>query len=410
VVRVASGNFLEMYDFQIFGYYAAAIAHTFFPGGSEFASLMLSLATFGAGFLMRPLGAIVLGTYVDHVGRRRGLLLTLGLMAIGTVSIACTPSYASIGLLAPLLVLAGRLVQGLSAGVENGGVSVYLSEIATPGHKGFYVSWQTASQQVGVMFTATLGLALAMHFSNDEMNRWGWRIPLLIGCAIIPLVFLLRHSLEETPEFQRKRPPAAREILRTLARHWTLVLRGTMLTVMTTVSFYMITAYTPTFGASVLHLAAKDNMIVTLCVGASNFCWIVVSGSLSDRIGRRSIMIAVTILALLTAYPAFSWLIAEPSFARLMMVELWVSFLFGMYNGPMLTFLTEIMPASIRTVGFSLSYSCATALFGGFTPAISMFLIHQTGNRAMPGLWLSFAAACGLIATMFTSRKLAEGS
>src|SRR3979409_487068 len=160
VVSVASGNFLEMYDFQVFGYYAAAIAHTFFPSGNEFGSLLLSLVTFGAGFLMRPLGAIVLGAYIDHRGRRDGLLLTLGLMAFGTVSIACTPSYASIGLIAPLLVVAGRLVQGLSAGVEAGGVSVYLFEVATPGHKGFYVSWQAASQQVAVMFAAALGLGL----------------------------------------------------------------------------------------------------------------------------------------------------------------------------------------------------------------------------------------------------------
>lgn len=402
VLRVASGNFLEMYDFQVFGYYAAAIARTFFPSGSEYGSLMLSLATFGAGFLMRPLGAIVLGAYLDHRGRRAGLLLTLGLMAVGTFSIACTPSYASIGLLAPLLVLAGRLVQGLSAGVENGGVSVYLSEIATPGHKGFYCSWQTASQQVGVMFTAALGLALTTRLSPDEMNRWGWRVPLLIGCAIIPLVFLLRRSLTETPEFQSKKPPETREILRTLARNWTLVIRGTMLTVMTTVSFYMITAYTPTFGSAVLHLAAKENMIVTLCVGASNFFWIPIMGTLSDKIGRRPMLIAITVLALITVYPAFSWLIAGPSFARLMTVELWLSFLFGSYNGPMITFLTEIMPPSIRTAGFSLSYSVATALFGGFTPAISTYLIHATGNRAVPGLWLSFAAACGLIATLVT--------
>src|SRR5580692_1565028 len=211
VVRVASGNFLEMYDFQVFGYYAAAIASSFFPSDNEFASLMLSLATFGAGFLMRPIGAIALGTYIDHRGRRAGLLLTLGLMAFGTASIACMPSYASIGLIAPLLVVFGRLVQGLSAGVEAGGVSVYLFEVATPGHKGFYVSWQAASQQVAVMFAAVLGLGLTSRLTRDQMTRWGWRVPLLVGCAIIPLLFLLRRSLKETPEFlERKHHPSPR--------------------------------------------------------------------------------------------------------------------------------------------------------------------------------------------------------
>src|SRR6266403_4363429 len=160
VVRVSSGNFLEMYDFMVFGYYAATIGKAFFPSNSAFGSLMLSLMTFGAGFLMRPLGALVLGAYTDRHGRRAGLLLTLGLMSFGIFSIACVPGYATIGLLAPLLVVIGRLLQGFSAGLELGGVSVYLSELATPSHKGFYVSWQSGSQQVAVMFAALVGVAL----------------------------------------------------------------------------------------------------------------------------------------------------------------------------------------------------------------------------------------------------------
>src|SRR5436309_5043418 len=189
VVRVSSGNFLEMYDFMVFGYYASAIGRAFFPTGNEYASLMLSLMTFGAGFLMRPLGALVLGAYTDKHGRRAGLIVTLGLMSIGIVSIAFTPGYAAIGLLAPLLVLGGRLLQGFSAGMELGGVSVYLSEIATPGNKGFYVSWQSASQQAAVIFAALLGVVLNAALPPAAMAAWGWRVPLLIGCAIVPLLF-----------------------------------------------------------------------------------------------------------------------------------------------------------------------------------------------------------------------------
>src|SRR5689334_13068780 len=174
VFRVSTGNFLEMYDFMVFGYYASGIARTFFPSQSEYASLMLALATFGSGYLMRPLGALVLGAYIDHHGRRKGLLLTLALMAVGTVSIACLPGYETLGLLAPLLVVLGRLVQGLSAGVEIGGVSVYLAEISTPGNKGFYVSWQSASQQVAVIFAALIGLFLALQFPPVAMAAWGW--------------------------------------------------------------------------------------------------------------------------------------------------------------------------------------------------------------------------------------------
>jgi MFS family permease len=401
IVRVSSGNFLEMYDFMVFGYYAPAIGRAFFPTGNEFASLMLSLMTFGVGFLMRPLGAVVLGAYTDHHGRRAGLMLSLGMMSIGIVSIACVPGYATIGFFAPLLVVMGRLLQGFSAGMELGGVSVYLSEIATPGHKGFYVSWQSASQQVAVMFAALLGVVLSSMFSPAQMTLWGWRIPLFIGCAIVPLLFVLRTSLKESDEFiARKHHPAIKEILRSLTANWRIVLIGVAMVTMTTVSFYFITAYTPTFGTAVLHLKQMNSLVVTLCVGASNLFWLPVMGALSDRIGRRPLLIIFTLLTLFTAYPALSWLIAAPSFSRLLILELWLSCLYGSYNGAALVYLTEIMPVDVRTVGFSLAYSLATAIFGGFTPAVSTYLIHLTSNRAIPGLWLSFAAACGLVGAM----------
>ncbi len=409
VIRVATGNFLEMYDFMIFGYYAAAIGRTFFPKTSEFASLMLSLATFGAGFLMRPLGALVLGAYMDSHGRRAGLILTLSLMSVGTLFIAATPGYQTIGLIAPLIVLLGRLIQGFSAGVELGGVSVYLSEIATPGNKGFYVSWQSASQQLAVVLAALSGVGLHFFLRSDEIDAWGWRLPLIGGCLILPFLFVLRRSLTETEEFQqRKRRVAVGEIIQSIGANWRLVVMGTMLVTMTTVSFYMITAYTPTFGRA-LHLAEKDTLLVTLLVGISNFIWLPVMGSLSDRIGRRPLLIAFTVLALLTAYPMLSWLASGISFQRLLTVELWLSFVYGGYNGAMIVYLTEIMPAHVRASGFSLAYSLATALFGGFTPMIATYLIEVTGNKAIPGAWLSLAAAIGLVAVLW-SRGYSEAA
>jgi len=410
VIRVASGNFLEMYDFMVFGYYAAAIGKAFFPSGSPYASLMLSLMTFGAGFLMRPLGAIVLGAFTDRHGRRAGLLLTLGLMSIGILSIACTPTYGSIGLIAPLLVLSGRLLQGFSAGMELGGVSVYLSEIATPGRKGFYVSWQSGSQQVAVMFAALVGVALNNTLTPEQMSGWGWRVPLLIGCAIIPFLFRLRISLQETEEFlARPSRPSIAQILRSLRANWRIVFVGTLMVTMTTVSFYMITAYTPTFGGQ-LHLASMDALVVTLCVGASNLLWLPTMGALSDRIGRRPLLFGCTTLMLLSAYPAMLWLVHEASFARMLSVELWFSFLYGSYNGAMVVYLTEIMPADVRTSGFALAYSTATAVFGGFTPAISTFLIHATGTLAIPGLWLSAAALVGLTGAYFAKPQAAAAA
>jgi MFS family permease len=405
ILRVTAANFLEMYNFMIFGYYAAAIGRTFFPKGSESASLMAALTTFGVGFLVRPLGALVLGAYIDRNGRRKGLILTLGLMATGTISVACVPGYAAIGLVAPLLVVAGRLLQGFSAGVALGGVSVYLSEIATPGHKGFYVAWQSASQQCAVVFAALLGVALNSTLTPVQMDAWGWRVPLLIGCFIIPVLFWLTRSLAETEEFlTHPDHPSLAEVLQSVASNWRLVVLGTMLVTMTTVTFYMITAYTPTFGSAALHLAARDSLIVTLSVGVSNFIWLPVMGALSDRVGRRPLLVGATLLALATAYPMLSWLAAVPSFSRLLAVQLWLSFLFGSYNGAMTVYLTEIMPARVKASGFSLAYSLATAVFGGFTPAICTYLIQATGNRAMPGLWLSFAAMLGLTAATLAPR------
>jgi MFS family permease len=405
VIRVASGNFLEMYDFMIFGYYASAIGRAFFPKTSEFASLMFSLATFGAGFLMRPLGAVVLGAYIDQRGRRSGLIVTLALMSVGTLSIAATPGWSAIGIAAPLIILLGRLVQGFSAGVELGGVSVYLSEISTPGRKGFYVSWQSASQQLAVIVAALSGVVLHGFLTARQIDDWGWRIPLIAGCLIIPLLFLIRRSLSETEDFRRrKQHPSAAEVLRTIGANWMLVMAGTASVTMTTVSFYMITAYTPTYGRSALHLAEGDALIITLCVGVSNLVWLPVMGALSDRTGRRPLLIGFTILALLTAYPALSWMAGGVSFSRLLTVELWLSFVYGGYNGAMVVYLTEIMPVQVRATGFSLAYSLATALFGGFTPMIATWLIEATGNKAMPGAWLSAAAAIGLAATLWSRR------
>jgi MHS family citrate/tricarballylate:H+ symporter-like MFS transporter len=411
VLRVTSGNFLEMFDFFLFGFYATQIAHTFFPSKSEFSSLMFTFLTFGVGFLMRPLGAIVLGAYIDRVGRRQGLIVTISLMAVGTILLAFTPGYATIGLAAQILVLVGRLVQGFSAGVELGGVSVYLSEMAPPGRKGFYVSWQSGSQQVAIMLAAALGFWLHVAFAPDTVSAWAWRIPFFVGCLIVPFVFIIRRSLQETEEFlARAHHPSAPEIFRSMIQNWAVVIAGMLLVSMTTVSFYLITVYTPTFGREVLKLSISDVLIVTFCVAISNFFWLPVMGALSDKVGRKPLLIAFTVLTILTSYPALTWLVAGPSFGKMLVVELWLSFLYGSYNGAMVVALTEVMPVDVRTAGFSLAYSLATALFGGFTPAVATWLIQITGDKAAPGFWMSAAAVCGLAATFYLYRRKAVAS
>lgn len=197
------------------------------------------------------------------------------------------------------------------------------------------------------------------------------------------------------------------EVFRTLVQHWAAVLAGTMLVAMTTASFYLITVYAPTFGKTVLHLSTADSLLVTLCVALSNFVWLPIGGAISDKIGRRPLLIAMTVLNIATAYPALSLLAHAPSFVNMLLVLLWLSFMYGLYNGAMIVALTEVMPEQVRVAGFSLAYSLATAVFGGFTPAISTALIHMTGDKAAPGYWMSFAAACALIATFALYRPRA---
>lgn len=401
ILRATSGNFLEQFDFFLFGFYASAIAKAFFPAENETAALLNTFGVFWLGALMRPVGAIFLGAYIDQIGRRKGLIVTLAIMAMGTVIIAFCPTYASIGVAAPVIVLAGRLLQGFSAGVELGGVSVYLSEISTPGNRGFYTSFQSASQQVAIFVAALIGFALSEVMPKDVVADWGWRIPFFIGCLIIPFIFLLRRTLEETPAFlAMKKHPTASEVFASAAANWRIVLLGMMLAAMTTVTFYFVTVYTPTFGRTVLKLSTQDSLLVTLLVAVTNFIWNPIGGAVSDRIGRKPVLLTIAGLSFVTAYPALLWLVNDPSFGKMLAVELMFSFYFGVYSGAMLGCLVEVVPAHVRTTCFSLAFALAAGLFGTFTPFAATLLIDHTGNRASPGFWLMVAAASGIIAAL----------
>jgi MHS family citrate/tricarballylate:H+ symporter-like MFS transporter len=406
ILRATSGNFLEQFDFFLFGFYASYIAKAFFPSENETAALLNAFGVFWLGALMRPVGAIVLGAYIDRIGRRKGLIVTLTIMAIGTVTIAICPTYATIGIAAPVIVLIGRLLQGFSAGVELGGVSVYLAEIATPGNRGFYTSFQSSSQQVAIFVAAIIGYVLSEMMPADTVAAWGWRIPFFIGCLIIPFIFFLRRTLEETPAFlAMKKHPTTSEVFASAAVNWKIILLGMMLAAMTTVTFYFVTVYTPTFGKTVLKLSSQDALLVTLLVAVTNFIWNPVGGALSDRIGRKPVLMAIAGLSFVTAYPALLWLTAAPTFGKMLGVELMFSLYFGVYSGTMLGALVEIVPTHIRTTCFSLAFALAAALFGTFTPFAATSLIAMTGDRASPGFWLMCAAASGFIAAIVIYRS-----
>jgi MFS family permease len=406
VLNVTSGNFFEMYDFFLYGIYASMIAQNFFPNDNKYVSMIMTLLVFGSGFLMRPIGALIIGSYIDKNGRSKGLILTLTLMAISMAMITLTPTYNTIGIAAPILIVIARLIQGISAGAELGGASVYLSEIAPPNKKGFFVAWQSSSLMAAVLFAATIGFTMSKILSKEEMLSFGWRIPFLIGCLIVPIIFYQRRNLKETEEFlKRKSHPTIKQIFSQLTASWRIVLLGMTLTIVSNTLFYMLTVYMPSHGKLDLHLSEIDAFFSTCLIAVIGFILCPIMGSLSDKIGRPKQLMIFSILTILFCYPVFYWWTSAPSLASLLIAELFVCFVYAGYNGALMVNLTEIVPAAIRGIGFSLSYALSQALFGGFTPLISTVLVHKTGNNAAPALWVSFAAICSLLASLYQIRK-----
>ena len=410
IIQVAAGNALEIYDLMIYGYYARYIGHAFFPSTNGYVSLMLALMTFAVGFLARPFGAILLGAYTDRHGRRKGLLLSLALMSLGILSLALTPSYSQIGLAAPLIVVVGRLLQGFSAGAELGGAVVYLAEIAPPNRRAFYTCWQVGSQQFAVMAASIIGLVLLYALTPDEVRSWGWRIPLLLGCVVMPVMFWLRTNLAETEVFARKRAtPTFGEIYRGLSSSW-----GIILLCMSTVTFANVTSqtiqtYAPTYVAS-LHLGAMAGFVTLFFVGLTTLLCLPVMALLADRVNRRSMLIAVTLAAFVTAYPLLAWLAAAPSVFRFVTFELWFSFMYAAYSAVQVATMVELVPAQARTAGYAFAQAASAAVFGGFTPAILTWLDHSFNNNAMVGVWLAVNAAIGLVAALTMNKKKIEAA
>ena len=405
IIQVAAGNALEIYDFMIYGYYARYIAQTYFPNDNEYVSLMMSLMTFAFGFLARPVGAIVLGAYTDRHGRRKGLIMALTLMSLGIVTVACTPSYANIGIAAPILVLCGRLLQGFSAGAELGGVVVYLAEIAPPKRRAFYTCWQAGSQQFAVMAASLAGLALLYWLTPGELRAWGWRLPLLAGCAVIPVMFWLRASLAETEVFAKKKStPSISEICTSLVTGWRTIVLCMGMVAMATVTAQTITTYAPTFIKS-LNLGESAGFITLFFVGLSVLFWLPIMATIADRVNRRTMLIVVTLLAAVTAYPMLSWLSAEPTVFKFVVFELWFSFIYASYSSVQVAAMVELVPAHARTAGYSFAQAIAAAVLGGFTPAILAWATHTFNNNAMVGVWLAINAVISLAAALALSKK-----
>jgi MFS transporter, MHS family, proline/betaine transporter len=389
------GNALEWFDLLIYGYFAVTISKVFFPVDDPTISLLLALGTFGVSYLARPLGAIVLGAYADRAGRKASLMASIMLMMLGTGLMAVMPSYASIGIAAPIAVLLARLTQGFSVGGEFGSSTAFLVE-HTAHRKGFFASWQWASQGLTAVLASSFGVLLTTTLSPDQLQAWGWRVPFLFGLLIGPVGLYIRSHLEETPEFRQNetRPAPLRHLF---GHHLDRVLLTIGAAIVSNSSNYLI-LYMPTYAIAQLGLPQSAGFTATL-VGAIVLGVVApFAGHWSDRIGRTGIMIAMAVLFLASAYPLFAFLASHPSLAVMILVVGYMSLVKALYSGVLPALLSELFPTETRGSGMSLGYSISVTIFGGFAPFISTWLIEITGTKLAPSFYLMFTAALSLAA------------
>ena len=407
VAAAVIGNALEWYDFIVFGFFAVIIARLFFPAESQYASLLLTTATFGVGFFMRPVGGVLIGIYADRRGRKASLLLIIGLMTLAIAMIGFAPTYAAIGIAAPLLVVLARLLQGFSAGGEFASSTAFLIESAPAHRRGFYGSWQMVGQGLAVLTGALLGALITRIFTPEALDSWAWRIPFLFGLVIGPLGLYIRRRLDETDDFLAiTRSTGKQQALgAALAAHVRQVLATFGVVVSGTISFYVILLYMPTFARIQLHLPLDQAFSAQAISLACMIVLIPIFGALSDHIGRKPIIISALVLYFLLTYPLFSWMYSHQSFAGLLTAQVILCCLLGAMFGPISTALAEQFQAHVRTTGLGTAYNLAVMLFGGFAPFFVTWLIQATGLPIAPAFYVMFGAVAGILASLLLKER-----
>jgi MFS transporter, MHS family, proline/betaine transporter len=407
IVAVSIGNALEWYDISSYGYFAVYVSKAFFPNSDPAISLLLTFGTFGLAFLVRPIGGVVLGAYADRHGRKASLMISIVLMTIGTLLIAIMPTYETIGILAPIAVLAARLVQGFSAGGEFGSSTAFLVE-HMPGRRGFIASWQFASQGLGQVLSSAFGVGLTTWLTAGEMNSWGWRIPFLFGILVGPVGIYIRNHLEDATA-----PPAARHesvVGRVFAEQkLRVVLAIGALAISTAVNYLII--YMPTYVVKTLNLSPTVGYTATLAAAVAVTILTPIAGTVSDRIGRTTHMIAVGIVMLVSIFPAFLLLTRTPVPAVIVLAVLYLAALKAIYFGPLAALMSELFPPATRATGLGLSYNIGVTMFGGMGPVIMTWLggFALIGDLA-PGYYLTVVSVLSLWALMTIRRTSADAS
>ena len=393
VVAVSIGNALEWYDISSYGYFAVYVSRAFFPNSDPTISLLLTFGTFGLAFLIRPIGGVVLGAYADRHGRKASLMVSIVLMTTGTLAIAIMPSYETIGLVAPIAVLAARLVQGFSAGGEFGSSTAFLVEHA-PGRRGFIASWQFASQGLGQVLSSLFGIGLTSWMTAADLNSWGWRIPFLFGILVGPVGIYIRNHLEDAtaPPAAKHEPVVGKVFTEQKLR---VVLAIAALAVSTAVNYLIV--YMPTYVVKTLDLAPTVGFTATLAAAVAVTILTPVAGTVSDRVGRTTHMIAVGLLLLVSVFPAFLLLTRTPVAAVIVLAVLYLATLKALYFGPLAALMSELFPPATRATGLGLSYNIGVTVFGGMGPAFMTWLggFALIGNLA-PGYYLTVVCVLSL--------------
>lgn len=389
------GNILEWYDFAAYGYVATIIARNFFPGGDSVGALLETFATFGLGFVVRPLGGILIGRLGDVRGRKTALLLTIVMMAVGTVGIGLIPGYAAIGELAPILLVVCRLLQGFAAGGEWGGATAFIVEWAPAGRRGFFGSFQQASVAGGILLGSAVAALCNSVLTTAQMDSWGWRIPFLLGIVLVPVGTYLRSRIDETPAYRES--AEGHEPAGPTAPGWVLACKAFGFTILWTVSYYVILYYMPTFTAKYVGLSPTQALwsntigLVLLVIA------IPVMGRLSDRIGRKPLLIGCCLAFVILTYPLFTFMLSGTTMAGVIVVQLVFGLMIAMFSGPGPAAIAEIFPTHNRSTWMSTGYSLATSIFGGFAPFIATWLIQRTNSPISPTYYL---IAAGIVSAI----------
>jgi MHS family citrate/tricarballylate:H+ symporter-like MFS transporter len=393
------GNMLEFYDFITYSFFAIQIGHTFFPSHNEYSSLMLSLATFGAGFVTRPLGGIVLGIYSDRIGRRPAMLLSFALMGAAILTISLTPSYNAIGVAAPIIVIVARMAQGFALGGEVGPTTAYLIEIAPPERRGLAVAWQPTSQEIAATAGALVGVILSKSMSPEALDAYGWRIAFLIGSVCLPFGLWMRRSLPETI-LQSESSAGVVERTSHLAlarRHLRVIGLALVILASGTIATY-VTQYMTTYARNTLHVAAPLAFAVSLVSNGLGIAGALLGGWLADFMGRKPIMVWPQLITLVLTYPTFLWIVHAPAAPSLLLGFGVLSLIGSLPFTAFYATFTEALPQNIRGGVFATVYAVAIASFGGTAQIVVTWLLHVSGNPLAPAWYLLFAATIGLIA------------